>query len=353
MKKVIIIIVGIILLLTIVCSFYFKPQIYLKTKIVEINKEFEILDFISNTKNVKLKNAKDKVMFDKLGKNKLIIEYKNIFNQDKKVTYDINVVDTIAPIIEFKEKVTKNVGDKDDLISSVNVTDNSLEDITVTIEGEYDLNKAGTYELKYVASDLSGNTTKEDFTLVVNKKVVKTQTTSVSSNSKYYIKVNKKLNVLMVYGLDDNNKYTNLVRTFVVSTGGDKTPSGVFTTTDRYELLSLVGGVYGHYTIRITGPIWFHSVPYYSKPVDGHWDNLEYEEYNKLGTSASLGCIRLAVIDAKWLYENIPWHTQVEIYESDTLPEGVTKPASITIDINSDKKGWDPTDPDSSNPWNL
>ena len=36
----------------------------------------------------------------------------------------------------------------------------------------------------------------------------------------------------------------------------------------------LVGNVWGHYTMRINGPIFFHSVPYFSKGAP--WNNLEY-----------------------------------------------------------------------------
>ena len=162
----------------------------------------------------------------------------------------------------------------------------------------------------------------------------------------------------MVYAKDDDGDYTALVKTFVASLGNN-TPLGIFKTDAKIETLALKGGVYGHYTVRFlkSRGMWFHSVPYFSKPsVDEngnkHWDNLEYEEYNKLGTLASLGCIRLAVRDAKWIYSNIPNGTIVEIYEDSSLPAGVVKPNAIKIDVNSPNKGWDPTDTDPLNPWN-
>lgn len=37
------------------------------------------------------------------------------------------------------------------------------------------------------------------------------------------------------------------------------------------------------------------------------------KEAKKLGVKASHGCIRLAIPDAKWIYENIPQHTKVVI----------------------------------------
>lgn len=266
---------------------------------------------------------------------------------NKKIDTYVEVIDTVSPEIVGAKDITINVNDDIDLLENIEVTDNSKENILVEVIGDYNTKKAGTYELSYQAKDASGNITNENFNLIVKEKIV----TNNNNNSKYYIKVNKTQNVAIVYSLDEKGEYTNIVKNFVIS-AGEGTPVGTFKTTDRYETLSLVGGVWGRYTMRIVGAIWFHSVPYFSKPTkdNPHWDNLEYEEYNKLGTLASLGCIRLATIDAKWIYENIPWHTTVEIYESDDLPDDVTKPTSITIDVTSENKGWDPTDHDLENP---
>ena len=167
----------------------------------------------------------------------------------------------------------------------------------------------------------------------------------------YYIEVNRQQNVVIVYSRDGAGNYTNVAKVFVASTGapGSETPLGVFTVTDRYEALYLVGDVWGHYAVRINGPYFFHSVPYFTK--GSPWDNLEYLEYNKLGNGASAGCVRLAAADAKWIYDNISYGTEVKIYDSDALPAGVVKPSSIKIDENSLNRGWDPTDPDPNNPW--
>lgn len=163
--------------------------------------------------------------------------------------------------------------------------------------------------------------------------------------SSFYIKVNRQQNTVMVYSADTSGSYSNLVKVFVASTGasGSETPLGTFTVSDRYPALFLVGNVWGQYAVRISGPYFFHSVPYFSKGAP--WDDLEYLEYNKLGSPASAGCVRLAVIDAKWIYDHIPAGTTVEIYDSASLPAGVTKPTPIHIDESSPNRGWDPTDP--------
>lgn len=171
----------------------------------------------------------------------------------------------------------------------------------------------------------------------------------LDNGNPYYIKVNRSQNVVTVYALDEDGRYTVPVRAFVCSVGkNNATPTGTFRTSDKHEWSALVGGVYGQYAYRIDGHIMFHSVPYYSR----NKGNLESEEYNKLGTAASLGCVRMAVQDVKWIYENCPSGTLVTIYDSD-YPGPLGKPAAETIDLADDRSGWDPTDPDTDNPWNT
>ena len=79
--------------------------------------------------------------------------------------------------------------------------------------------------------------------------------------------------------------------------------------------------------------------------------SLETEEYNKLGSVASLGCIRMAVRDVKWIYDNCPAGTKVTIYDDAANPGPLGKPESIKIPVNSPNAGWDPTDTDPANPW--
>lgn len=106
------------------------------------------------------------------------------------------------------------------------------------------------------------------------------------------------------------------------------------------------GNVYGQYACRITGSILFHSVPYEKKDKS----TLEWWEYDKLGTKASLGCVRLKVEDAKWIYNNCIPGTKVEFYLSST-PGPLGKPTAKKISGDEAVRNWDPTDPDSNNPW--
>ena len=84
-------------------------------------------------------------------------------------------VDMIKPTIEYKKTVKTTVGKKIDLLKYVKVTDNSGETIIPTIEGKYNFNKAGTYKLKYKATDSNNNTSEVSFKLIANDNVVVTQ----------------------------------------------------------------------------------------------------------------------------------------------------------------------------------
>lgn len=172
----------------------------------------------------------------------------------------------------------------------------------------------------------------------------------------YMIKVNRAMNCITVYGLDDGKKYTVPVRAMACSVGDYKpenpnsepTPVGTFKITDKYEWGLMVDGSYGRYACRVFEDILFHSVPYLGGRVK--W-GLETDQYNKLGSPASLGCIRLTIEDAKWIFDNCAPGTVVEVYDDMTTPGPLGKPEVIKIPMDSPYKGWDPTDDDPSNPW--
>ena len=160
----------------------------------------------------------------------------------------------------------------------------------------------------------------------------------------YSIDILRNHNVVVVYGKDAAGDYAVPVKVFVCSTGR-ATPWGNYRVGDKFVWGALFGNVYGQYVSRITGNILFHSVPYYSMQKN----RLETEEYNKLGTAASMGCIQLPVRDCKWIFDNCPFGTAVHIYDVEELP--VEKPEPIHLDPSDPRSGWDPTDPDPANPW--
>lgn len=132
------------------------------------------------------------------------------------------------------------------------------------------------------------------------------------------------------------------------STGTATPKSGTYKIPGRWNWGGLEGNVYGQYITVITGEILFHSVPYTERYNPA---SLKHGEYDKLGKPASAGCVRLTVEDALWIHQNCQNGTQVEFYSS-TSPGPLGKPATKKIsNAEGELKNWDPTDPDSSNPW--
>ena len=263
----------------------------------------------------------------------------------------VEVIDNTVPEITLNQDVMEvRLGTEDaDLDSNIAlVTDGKDGDLpksdtetpgSYCITTDADYSSAGEYTVTVTALDLDGHRTEKDFRLVVNA--------ADEATNPYRIRINRELNTVTVYALGTDGTYSVPLKAMVCSTGG-ATPVGVFHTFNRGEWRALFGGVYGQYVTDIVGDILFHSVPYYSM----NKGDLEYLEYNKLGTKASMGCIRLCVADALWIFQNCPIGTEVEIYDDPSDPGPLGKPEPIYIDPESEIRGWDPTDPSPENPWN-
>lgn len=183
-------------------------------------------------------------------------------------------------------------------------------------------------------------------TLVAMLVTVNMKTVYAKEKQPYLIKVNRACNTVTVYEKDSKGNYTVPIKAMVCSVGtGSRTLTGTFNTKEKYRWKLLNGNVWGQYATRIVGGILFHSVYYY-----GYCDpsTLSTKEYNKLGTAASQGCIRLTVADAKWIYDNCPIGTQVIIYDDKKNPGPLGKPEAIKLPSNVK---WDPTDPNEKNPY--
>ena len=151
---------------------------------------------------------------------------------------------------------------------------------------------------------------------------------------------------IVVYGRRERGAEYNIpIKIFVCSTGY-RTPLGDFWVGAKYRWKTLNGPCYGQYSCHITGNVLFHSVPYFTPQMD----NLETFQYNRLGTICSMGCVRLCVRDAKWIYDNCPTGTPIHIYDAVEAP--FERPEPIKLDPDDPRSGWDPTDPNENNPWN-
>lgn len=162
----------------------------------------------------------------------------------------------------------------------------------------------------------------------------------VHAAGNYWLQVNKGTNVVTVFRNDGTPE-----RAFVCSVG-NATPIGTFYTPNKYRWHELDGPSYGQYCTRITAGYLFHSVWYYR---NGDYASQSYVQYNKLGTTASHGCVRLTVADAKWIYDNCPLGTRVTVMYGSSANDPLGKP--VAIKVPNVREGWDPTDPNPANPY--
>ena len=112
----------------------------------------------------------------------------------------------------------------------------------------------------------------------------------------------------------DGSGYNDQIKKFKCSTGmeGYATPTGTYqsggkvTSGEWYYFADY--NCYAKYAYRIVGGILFHSVLYNSNK-----QGPTNSSVRALGRKASHGCVRLAVDDAKWIFENCPEGTTVII----------------------------------------
>lgn len=149
--------------------------------VFEYNQKVKVSDIIPVRKDEYINTLK-------IGKNNLKYEIdKTIYN----ITYE--VVDTSAPLVLLSNTYTYNIGDENDLKKRILCADNYDKRPNCFIEGTYDFNTIGNYNLKYIAIDSFNNKTEKEFTLKIKEK------SKIKNNSK-----KKNLNIK-----DIVNKYKN------------------------------------------------------------------------------------------------------------------------------------------------
>ncbi|MBO4591882.1 MAG: L,D-transpeptidase family protein [Eubacterium sp.] len=126
-----------------------------------------------------------------------------------------------------------------------------------------------------------------------------------SSSTNFLILVNRTDHKVGIF-TGSQNKWTS-VKTFPC-TDGVNTPNGVFTIGEHIYHFGEDHGYTCWYASQISGNFLFHSVLYYPGSMENIMDG-------RIGVTASQGCIRLDINNAKWIYENIPSGTKVVMYQ--------------------------------------
>lgn len=227
-----------------------------------------------------------------------------------------------------------------------------------------DMGKNGWYYEKY-------NGRKYKFYYINDKKqtdltnLLKLQKSNAGTGSNLYIELNREACTVTIYLYnEETGKYDIPVKSCAVSVGRDTyttagsgslntsssyTPLGDYSictngTSVKYTLKPMYepdgSTVYARWCTHIVGNVYFHAIAVGS---DTHYGLSSYT-YNKLGSAASAGCVRMTVADAKWIYDYAKTGTKVTIVKGDSSKPGpLGKPKAIRT---TSSIYYDPTDPE-------
>ena len=162
------------------CIDMYKEQQRIKnaTVIVELKEDLE-LNFYSETKlsdlivNINGELNEDITINTKeIGTNKVTFKYVNDENIEIPYTFEYTVVDKTPPVVWLGSSYTVYVGADKEFYKDIMCGDDLDNKPVCKVEGYYDTNKTGSYDLNFIAYDYSGNQTTHPFTLYVKERVV-------------------------------------------------------------------------------------------------------------------------------------------------------------------------------------
>ena len=174
MKKKIIIISSlgaILIVLGVVISLLAPPEIdntgytLIENLKVPVYSKLKVKDLIASIDGKVITNKT--LNTEELGKQEVSFVYKDKNNKEKRGVFTIDVVDEEKPLVWLSGSYSARVGSNLNLEDEIFCADNYDSNPTCKIEGTYDLNTAGTYNLTYVATDSNKNEERINFTLNV------------------------------------------------------------------------------------------------------------------------------------------------------------------------------------------
>lgn len=143
-----------------------RIEVVLKNNLTaEFTEEKNVSDFIESING----NIIDDYVIDttSLGKKEIKFQFKNDQNIIVPYEYEIEVIDTVQPVVWLSNVYQVTKGSNINLTDKILCGDNQDNKPKCTVEGNYDLNTVGDYPLLFKAEDKSGNITEKQFILRV------------------------------------------------------------------------------------------------------------------------------------------------------------------------------------------
>ncbi len=200
MKKKIIIISAIFILITLIILLIikiYKIDIKLNDNLtIQVNDKKYVSDFVVDNRINIINNHE--INTQEIGKQKITFKYK-YRGITRNGSFHIEIVDTTRPLIMLKNSYTITKGSDKILTDVILCGDNYDANPKCTIEGQYNINEIGSYDLKYKAVDSSNNETIVPFTLNV---IEKTNNNYAQTSTNYEDIVNEYKNENTSIGID-------------------------------------------------------------------------------------------------------------------------------------------------------
>jgi GH25 family lysozyme M1 (1,4-beta-N-acetylmuramidase) len=246
MKKVV------VLLLTLLCITGCGKEYVESSEYISVNKkEFEVFSHVTlydiiSYNGIDLVSDDYDIDTETIGEKSEEIVYKR-GNKEFIYKFTYNVIDTVKPRVFSGTSKTIEKGYEGDICNVISYGDNYDGIVNCKIEGTYDVNKIGTYNLKYNLSDSSNNTTTVDVTLTVKEKS-NNKTTTTSTKKTYFSDVISKykkdnneigIDVSKWQGDIDFNKVKGAGATFVMMRIGVQKSALGELEIDKYYLQNI------------------------------------------------------------------------------------------------------------------
>lgn len=179
-------------------------ELGIQDKNIEYGTNFNLANFkIPNDVKVLINGEEvtNTYTFKNLGKTAITFEKLDNKGQKETATINVNIVDTKQPEIIGAEDRTVKQGETIDLKENIKVEDNTDELIDVSVIGKVDTNVPGEYEITYIATDQSNNSSEKKI-----KIKVEANSNAVVNNNDNNNKVNdNKNNTQKVVNTQPNN----------------------------------------------------------------------------------------------------------------------------------------------------
>lgn len=167
---------------------------------------------------------------------------------------------------------------------------------------------------------------------------------------RYKLCINTAIYQISVYEWDNNtNSYKTEVHKYMPVSPDIDIEAGEYTfnsdTMTKETWYTTANGKHYRYTTNFNDAISFHSAEY-SEYNDKN--SLVKDSYSNIGTAKSSDGFQLLCVDAKWIYENCSYASEITVYsdESEPVSSQITKVIELAPGLS-----WDPTDISSSSPY--